>query len=267
MRGRPRQQAGDRMSIGQRTAGRILGQAGVVLEPRAQLGQLPVAAGAADQGDATRQAVGPDADRHRQRGQVHQVDEIGGGAERAVAAYRVGAHRLDGARSRQLGHAQHIDVAPHPRGRHGKRLQRVLRLEHIGRTEAGAGGQDRAQRLNHRCGLRVEKAVHCQVALCHQCVFVPQVGSRRQRRTVDRHRGSAACRQPGAGRVEAGSRLRIAVGKQPVGHAEAEGGRQRRRRHRQIRVTARIWIAPARAGGVGAQRNVHLVGGDRIGQT
>jgi hypothetical protein len=45
-------------SGGQWPAGGALGQAGGMVETLAQFGQLPVAAAAADQGDAKRQSVG-----------------------------------------------------------------------------------------------------------------------------------------------------------------------------------------------------------------
>ena len=76
----------------------------------AQVGQLPVAAGRADQRDAKGQAIGPQAAGHRDRGIVQQVDEVGVGAQVAVQRHGVGLHLRHGVVRGRGGHQQHVDA-------------------------------------------------------------------------------------------------------------------------------------------------------------
>src|SRR5206468_12809775 len=52
-------------------------QASRVMEALAEVGELPVAAAAADEGDARRQSVRAQARGHRERRLIEQVDEVG----------------------------------------------------------------------------------------------------------------------------------------------------------------------------------------------
>ena len=103
---------GSGCGAGSGCAGRALRQPGGVVVALAELGQLQVAAAAADQRDAEGQAVGAQAAGHRDRGVVEQVDEVGVGAQVAVERHRVGLHRLDRVVRGRGRHQQHVDVAP-----------------------------------------------------------------------------------------------------------------------------------------------------------
>ncbi len=188
---RRRRHRGQRLGRRQRRAGRAQRQPGGVVEALAQLGQLEVAAAAADQRDAEGQAVVAQAARHRDRRVVEQVHEVGVLAQVAVERDRRGQHLLDRVVRRRGGHQQHVDVVPH-RGRAlAQRVQLRAGVDEVGRAVAPAGGQDAAHRLDHLVFVRIEEAAHRRIALGHQRAVVEQRGRLRQRRVVDRDRRAA----------------------------------------------------------------------------
>jgi hypothetical protein len=70
-----------------------------------------VFAGGRDQRDAEWRAAGMHRRRHRERGEVEQVDEIGVGAKPAVELDRVGQHLLDRVGGGNGRHREHVDLA------------------------------------------------------------------------------------------------------------------------------------------------------------
>src|SRR5216683_4034916 len=78
-----------------RRAGGAERQGGGGVEGAAERGEACVLAGARDQRDAERRAVGVQRGRHRERAKLEQVDEIGVGAEPTVERNRIGARLID----------------------------------------------------------------------------------------------------------------------------------------------------------------------------
>jgi hypothetical protein len=60
--------------------------------------------------DAERCAVVCDRRRHREAGEIEQIDEVGVGAEVAVEPHRIGLDLGDGVGRGRRRHHQHIDV-------------------------------------------------------------------------------------------------------------------------------------------------------------
>ena len=124
--------------------------AGRRVKAGAQGGEEPVPAARRDQREARRQAVGPEAARHRERAEVEQIDEVRVGPEFAVGADRVDFKFGAGDRPRVGRHHQYVDVLPQGVGGSAQLGQPVEASEGIGGSK-GRGPAD------HRAGGRVQR--------------------------------------------------------------------------------------------------------------
>ena len=189
-----------------------------------ELGELPVAAAAADQRDAKRQAVRPDRAGHRQGGIVEQVDEVGVFTQAPVELDRVGLHGGHAVVRGCGRHHQQVQAGPQGIGLLAEQLELGLRVIEVGRAELFTIGNDAAHRLDHRSLLGVKERADGGVALGHQRAAVEQLCSLFEGRKVQPHRLSAHAFKACHSFFKSGFGQAIAKKLQLVGHAKHKAG-------------------------------------------
>ena len=180
-------QAGTRHRRWQWLAGRALQQARGMVVALPQLGQLPVAAAGADQGDAKGQTVGPQAAGHRDGGVVQQIDKVGVGTQIAVELHRASKHLRYLVVCWRGGYQQYVHALPHVRRLLPEATQPGLGLVQVGGAVGPTLRKDAAHRFHHTLFVRIKEVPHGGVALGHQCTFVQQGSGLCQRLIGNRH--------------------------------------------------------------------------------
>ena len=194
----------------------------------AQLGELQVATAQPNQRDAERHAIRAQAARHRDRGVVEQVDEVGVSAEVAVEHERGGLHGLDRVVRRRGRYEQQVDVVPHRCDSLGQGAQLDLRIDEVSRAVAATGCEDAAHRLDYVDLVRIEEFAHRGIALGNQGAVIKQCSDGTERRVIDGELNAAHVLEAHDGVCEGGLRCVVAEEGQTRGHTESKTLRVRR---------------------------------------
>ena len=219
--------AGQRRKIPsrERLAGGAEGQAGVGLPAGGQFEQRQILVGRGKQGHAKGQAVGAEGGRHRHRGVIQQVHEVGVIAQVRVEADRVGLHRGDGGVPPGGGGEDQVDVLPHGVAAALEGAQAILGVEGFDRGGLRAAQGDLPGDREDRFRLAFDEGLDGVVALGHPGAAIEQAGGFEEGLEVQFHRDAAQAFQPGD-RIGEERRVVFVAKKGPLirtGDAEAEG--------------------------------------------
>ena len=191
-----------------------------------ELGELPVAAAAANERDAKRQAVRPDSAGHRQGRVVEQVDKVGVLAQTPVELDRIGLHGGHAVVCGRSGHHQQVHPRPQGISLLAEQLELGLCVKEVGRAELLAISNDAAHRLDDSGLVRVKKGPDGGVTLGHQRTAVEQLRRLLERRKVDVYWRAAHGLQALDGLGKCSFGLRVAKEFELVRHTKVKVRRQ-----------------------------------------